>query len=62
MALRQILELGCGALVIPEQVAIQRAESAFDDMDNIADAATANQFRTQLERLVEMARLMVRGG
>jgi NAD(P)H-dependent FMN reductase len=62
MALRQILELGCGALVIPEQVAIQHADSAFDDMDNIADAATANLFRTQLERLVEMARMMVRGG
>jgi NAD(P)H-dependent FMN reductase len=62
MALRQILELGCGALVTPEQVSIQRAESAFDDMDNIADAGIASQFRTQLERLVEMARLMVRGG
>jgi chromate reductase, NAD(P)H dehydrogenase (quinone) len=62
MALRQILELGCGALVIPEQVAIQHADSAFDDMDNIADAGTANLFRTQLERLVEMARMMARGG
>jgi NAD(P)H-dependent FMN reductase len=62
MALRQILELGCGALVIPEQVAIQNAESAFDDLDNIADAGIANQFRTELERLVEMSRMMVRGG
>jgi len=62
MALRQILELGCGALVIPEQVAIQHAESAFDEMDNIADVGIANLFRTQLERLVLMARLMVRGG
>ena len=33
MALRQILELGCGALVIPEQVAIPSAEQAFNDMD-----------------------------
>ena len=32
MALRQILELGCGALVIPEQVSVPRAEQAFDDM------------------------------
>ncbi len=62
MALRQILELGCGALVIPEQVAIQRADSAFDEMDNIADIGIANLFRAQLERLVEMARLMAKGG
>jgi chromate reductase, NAD(P)H dehydrogenase (quinone) len=59
MALRQILELGCGALVIPEQVAIPRAEQAFDDMDNIVDTGIANLFRAQLERLVEMARLMM---
>ena len=62
MALRQILELGCGALVLPEQVAIQRADSAFDEMDNIADIGIANLFRAQLERLVEMARLIAKGG
>jgi len=59
MALRQILELGCGALVIPEQVAIPHADHAFDDMDNIADTGTANLFRAQLARLVDMARLMM---
>ncbi len=58
MALRQILELGCGALVIPEQVAVQQAETAFDDMDNIIDSRTANLLRTQLARLVDMARLI----
>ena len=58
MALRQILELGCGALVIPEQVAIPQADHAFDDMDNIIDTGTANLLRAQLARLVEMARLM----
>ncbi len=58
MALRQILELGCGAIVIPEQVAIQHADHAFDNMDNIADTRTANLFRAQLARLVDMARLM----
>ena len=59
MALRQILELGCGALMIPEQVAIPLADHAFDDMDNIVDARTANLFRAQLARLVDMARLMM---
>lgn len=59
MALRQILELGCGALVIPEQVAIPDAAQAFDAMDNIVETRIANQFRTQLERLVDMARLMM---
>ena len=58
MALRQILELGCGALVIPEQVAIPQADSAFDDMENIIDAATANLLRAQLARLADMARLI----
>jgi NAD(P)H-dependent FMN reductase len=58
MALRQILELGCGALVIPEQVAIPQADHAFDDMDNIIDTGTANLLRAQLARLVDMVRLM----
>jgi NAD(P)H-dependent FMN reductase len=58
MALRQILELGCGALVIPEQVAIPQADHAFDDMDNIVDIGTANLLRAQLARLVDMARLL----
>jgi chromate reductase len=59
IALRQILELGCGALVIPEQVAIPNAQLAFDDMDNIADLGTANLFRAELQRLVDLARLMM---
>jgi NAD(P)H-dependent FMN reductase len=57
-ALRQILSVGCGALMIPEQVAIPQADRAFDEMDNIADAHTANLFHTELARLVEMARLL----
>jgi hypothetical protein len=59
MALRQILELGCGAFVIPEQVAIPHADQAFDDMDNIIETGVANSFRSELQRLVDMARLMM---
>ncbi len=58
MALRQILELGCGALVIPEQIAIPQADHAFDEKDNLVDTATANLLLAQLARLVEMARLL----
>jgi NAD(P)H-dependent FMN reductase len=56
IALRQVLELGCGALVIPEQVAVARAADAFDDMDNLKDAPAAERLMTALRRLVEMAR------
>jgi len=58
MALRQILELGCGALMIPEQVSIPQADRAFDYKDELADPAMAVLLRAQLTRLVEMARLM----
>lgn len=59
MALRQILELGCGALVIPEQVAVPAAEFAFDPMDELVEMRLANLLRAELTRLVEMARLMM---
>ena len=59
MALRQILELGCGAVVIPEQVAIPDAERAFDDTDNLVEARLMNLLRAELARLVDMARLMM---
>jgi chromate reductase len=58
MALRQILELGCGALVIPEQVAVPRAEQAFDDMDNLKDEPAAAAMKAMARRLVELASVM----
>ena len=58
MALRQILELGCGALVIPEQVSVPGAEQAFDDMDNLKDETAAAAMRAMARRLVELASVM----
>ena len=58
MALRQILELGCGALVIPEQVSVARAELAFDDNDNLKDETLAGTLRAAMRRLVELADMM----
>jgi chromate reductase, NAD(P)H dehydrogenase (quinone) len=58
MALRQILELGCGALVIPEQVSVPRADQAFDDMDNLKDDSAAASLKAMARRLVELASVM----
>ena len=58
MALRQILELGCGALVIPEQVAVARADQAFDEMDNLNDESLATALKAAMRRLVELASVM----
>lgn len=56
IALRQVLELGCGALVIPEQIAVMRASEAFDEMDNLKDERAANLLKRVVRRLTDMAR------
>jgi chromate reductase len=56
MALRQVLELGCGALVIPEQIAVREAANAFDETDNLKDERAASLLKTVAARLVDMAR------
>jgi chromate reductase, NAD(P)H dehydrogenase (quinone) len=58
LALRQILELGCGALVIPEQIAVPHAADAFDDMDNLKDESAAAVLKAMARRLVELARAL----
>jgi chromate reductase, NAD(P)H dehydrogenase (quinone) len=58
LALRQILELGCGALVIPEQIAVANAADAFDDMDNLRDEGARTTLKTMARRLVELARAL----
>ena len=58
MALRHVLELGCGALVIPEQIAVREASHAFDENDELKDERSATLLRTLARRLVELARLL----
>ena len=60
MALRHILELGCGALVIPEQVNVAHAADAFDGMDNLKDERVAAALKALARRLVETARALAR--
>jgi chromate reductase len=59
IALRQILELGCGALVIPEQIAVPNAGEAFDDMDNLRNEELAGSLKALARRLVMLAGAMV---
>ena len=56
MALRQVLELGCGATVLPDQVAVRDAANAFDEDDNLRDPRTAQALQALLRRLVDAAR------
>jgi chromate reductase len=56
MALRQVLELGCGALVIPEQITVFHASEAFDEMDNLKEERAANMLKRVLRRLTDTAR------
>ena len=55
IALRQVLELGCGAIVLPEQIAVSAAADAFDDGDNLREERHAGKLRSVLGQLVEMA-------
>jgi chromate reductase len=58
MALRQVLELGCGALVLPEQITVFHASEAFDEMDNLKDERAAASLKRVAQRLADAAREM----
>ena len=58
IALRQVLAVGCRALVIPEQVTVPNAATAFDEMDQLTDTRAAAQLKLVARRLVEYARLL----
>ena len=55
IALRQTLELGCGALVLPEQIAVRGAATAFDDMDELKDEAASALLKRVVGKLVDLA-------
>ncbi|HWL05816.1 MAG TPA: NAD(P)H-dependent oxidoreductase [Xanthobacteraceae bacterium] len=55
LALRQILAVGCRALVVAEQVAVPFAKGAFDDDGNLKDPGLTAQLRLILGKLVALA-------
>jgi len=58
LALRQVLSVGCRALVLPEQVSVPNAEQAFDEMDGLKDPRAAEQLTLVVRKLVDTARLL----
>jgi chromate reductase, NAD(P)H dehydrogenase (quinone) len=58
LALRQVLAVGCRALVIAEQVTVPNAEQAFDEMDELKDARAAGQLKLVVRKLVDTAKLL----
>jgi NAD(P)H-dependent FMN reductase len=58
LALRQVLAVGCRALVIPEQVTVPNAADAFDEMDGLRDARAADQLKLVVRRLIDYARMI----
>lgn len=56
LALRQVLEIGTGALVLPEQISVSRAADAYDEMGHLKDERTADLLRAVVRRLIDMAR------
>ena len=61
LALRQVLAVGCRALVLAEQVTVPNAEQAFDEMDELKDARAAGQLKLVVRKLVDTAKLLAGG-
>jgi NAD(P)H-dependent FMN reductase len=60
LALRQVLAVGCRALVIAEQVSVPNAAQAFDDMDELRDARAAGELKIVVRKLIDAAKLLAR--
>src|SRR5438309_6300661 len=58
LALRQVLAVGCRALVIAEQITVPNAEQAFDEMDELKDARAASELKLVVRKLIDTAMLL----
>ncbi len=56
--LRLTLELGFGALVLPDQVMVPRASSAFDENGHLKDKDAQERFKLLIEKLSRGARIL----
>lgn len=57
--LRQVLEIGCGAQVIPKQMALSAASHAYDDNDHLKDPRDAAMLSGMVRQLIDVAQRMM---
>lgn len=55
---RQVLELGLGALVLPDQLAIPRAADAFDEHGHLKNKDTQDVFKGLIQKLARAAHVL----
>ena len=58
IALRQTLEMGLGALVLPDQISVSKAGEAFDDHGHLKDKALMEMYKGVIQRLARTATIM----
>ena len=58
VAVRNVLEMGLGALVLPDQVLVPRATNAFDDHGHLADKEAQERFKSLIAKLASAARVL----
>jgi NAD(P)H-dependent FMN reductase len=58
LALRQILAVGCRALVLAEQLSVPNADEAFDEGEQLRDPRLGAQLKLVARKLVDTARLL----
>jgi chromate reductase, NAD(P)H dehydrogenase (quinone) len=58
VAVRNTLEMGLGAVVLPDQVLVARAASVFDDHGHLVDKDGQERFKTVIQKLARAAHLL----
>lgn len=56
IGMRTIMEVGMGAMVLPQMVSIPKASSAFDDMGDLSDDRVSGQLDKLVEALLKASR------
>ena len=56
--LRIVLEVGIGALVLPDQFAVPRAVDAFDEHNHLKNKDSQEQFKLLIQKLARAAHVL----